>query len=331
MGSFNSTGFVSGLRIRYNDPIVAIPCVVTNRSDKFNAACCYTTSQLTPLSLPFFGKYNGYGSIDCIEDTPSARAWKMFVCDDIKGCMTFFKRANTYETTLNEIIEHNKGYYDKTGEIEKGLRKILRGTDGICLVLEHRKVYEELILDKNNETKSFFEDVIIYQKCLSDKGILPMIKFEYNPFYSPLSYLYPILRNEEIGKSYSNEYKNNIRELDKMANKFSEKHGQYTTVRHFFFNWAFDFLAYQPSIAFLAEGKKWLFMIDGIADALSDFSTFDRNINKLNIGYHVPSCGCGGQDDNNAELIEFHKFLADFYEDNLKAEDEEDDSEDEEE
>lgn len=325
MGSFNSTGFVSGLRIRYSDPIIAIPCVVTSRSDKFNATCCYTTSQLTPVSLPFFGKYNDYGSIEDIEDTPSARAWKMFVCNDIEGCMTFFERANRYKTTLDEIIEHNKEYYDKTGEIEKGLRKILRGTDGICLVLEHRKVYEELISNKDNEPKSFFEDVISYQKSLNDKGITPIIEFYNNPFSTPLRYSIFALKNDKISKNYDDEYKNNVRELKDIADKLSKKHGQYTTIRHFLFNWDFDFLAYQPYIA-----DKWLYMVNGIADALSDFSTFDNNIRHLNIGYRVPSCGCGGQDDNNADVIKFHSFLADFYENNLKNEYEEDDWEDEE-
>lgn len=328
MGSFNSTGFVSGLRIRCNDPIVAIPCVITSRSDKFNATCCYTTSQLTPVSLPFFGKYNDYGSIKDIEDTPSARAWKLFVCDNIEGCMTFFERANRYETTLDEIIGHNKEYYDKTGEIEKGLRKILRGTDGICLVLEHRKVYEELISNKDNKTKSFFEDVMSYQKSLDDKGIVPLISFYRNPFSSPLENIIFALSDNKLSKIYDDVYKNNVRELEKIADKFSEKHGQYTTIKNFFCGWEIDFVAYR---LFLTEREKRLYMVDGIADALSDFSTFDNSISHLNIGYRVPSCGCGGQDDNNADVIKFHSFLADFYENNLKNEYEEDDWEDEEE
>lgn len=66
MGCYNTTGFVSGLNVRCSDPIVAIPCVIEG-SGKYNPNNYYTTSQLRPISLPLFGKYDDYGSIEDIE------------------------------------------------------------------------------------------------------------------------------------------------------------------------------------------------------------------------------------------------------------------------
>ena len=74
------------------------------------------------------------------------------------------------------------------------------------------------------------------------------------------------------------------------------------------------------------DGKS-IFNIDGIADAFSDFSTFDRNIMKLNVGYRTASCNCGGQEDFNDNIIKFYGFLSDFYNEDLKDEYDEDEDE----
>ena len=171
MGCYNTTGFVSGLNVRCSDPIVAIPCIIVN-GGKYSPNCYYTASQLRPISLPLFGKYDDYGSIEDIEDTPSARAWKMSVCDDIEGCMNIFERSNDSYTDLPSILKHERYNMNENFDgIKDGLTDILDTDNNICLIIEHRRVYEKLIENKTNGTKNFFDDVASFQKLLYKENL----------------------------------------------------------------------------------------------------------------------------------------------------------------
>lgn len=317
MGCYNTTGFVSGLNVRCGDPIVAIPCVIENRG-KYSPNRYYTTSQLRPISLPLFGKYDDYGSIEDIEDTPSARAWKMSVCDDIEGCMKIFERSNEYCTALSKILKNEKEFLYKYNyeEIRNGLLSALEENTGICLIIEHRKVYEKLIAKKNHDTKKFFIDWVSFrQKLIAKNCGYFHCYFEGQPFKptSLLSLLFS--ENDELTK----EVQSLSEESDKLDKKW-----EYYSLNNFFFGWQDGFYAYRN------DGKndgKSIFNIDGIADAFSDFSAFDRNIMKLNVGYRRPSCNCGGQEDYNDNIIKFYDFLSDFYNEDLKDEYDEDEDE----
>lgn len=98
MGCYNTTGFVSGLNVRCSDPIVAIPCVIEG-SGKYNPNNYYTTSQLRPISLPLFGKYDDYGSIEDIEDTPSGKLFYMTTDDTTTG---------TASPDINQILSDDE-------------------------------------------------------------------------------------------------------------------------------------------------------------------------------------------------------------------------------
>ena len=317
MGCYNTTGFVSGLNVRCSDPIVAIPCVIEN-GGKYSPNRYYTTSQLKPISLPLFGKYNDYGSIEDIEDTPSARAWKMSVCDDIEGCMSIFERSNEDCTALSKILLHEKNYLYEHNyeEIRNGLLSVLEEETGICLIIEHRKVYEKLIAKKNHDTKNFFIDWVSFRQKLITKNCgYFKCYFEGQPF-RPMSLVSLLFsENDELTK----EVKSLSEESDKLDKKW-----EHYRLNNFFIGWEDGFYAYRN------DGKndgKSIFNIDGIADAFSDFSTFDRNIMKLNVGYRRPSCNCGGQEDFNDNIIKFYGFLSDFYNEDLKDEYDEDEDE----
>ena len=317
MGCYNTTGFVSGLNVRCSDPIVAIPCIIVN-GGKYSPNCYYTASQLRPISLPLFGKYDDYGSIEDIEDTPSARAWKMSVCDDIEGCMNIFERSNEYRTALSKILLHEKEYLYEHNyeEIRNGLLSALDADANICLIIEHRKVYEKLIADKNDKAKKFFNDWVSFrQKLISKKCGYFRCYFEGQPF-KPMSLL-------ELEFSVNYELTKEVELLSEESDKLDKKWGRYS-LNNFFFAWQSGFYAYGK------DGKndgKSIFNIDGIADAFSDFSTFDRNIMKLNVGYRTASCNCGGQEDFNDNIIKFYGFLSDFYNEDLKDEYDEDEDE----
>lgn len=66
MGSFRATCHLSGMAISENEDTILIPIAYDYVRD--TSTLCYGTNySCYPLSLPFLGKYNGYGSIDRIE------------------------------------------------------------------------------------------------------------------------------------------------------------------------------------------------------------------------------------------------------------------------
>ena len=316
MGCYNSTGFVSGLNIRYNDPIVAIPCVIENEG-KYSPNNYYTTSQLTPISLPLFGKYDDYGSIEDVEDTPSAKAWKMSVCDDIMACMRIFERSSTYNTELLETLENKCKFKDGVyNEVKSGLLRMLSPTDKICLILEHRAVYDKLIqTNQTNYTyrKEFFSDIVSFKKLLLDEGctVFPTCFFS-----QPFNCLELDRMISKQGDNITDRQNEIINKSDKLNKKWEG-----LNFNNFFLNWHGGFDVYNDGCS--AENS--ILNIEGIADAFSDFSTFNDNIMHLNIGYRVPSCNCGSQEDYNKNVVKFYDFLSDFYEKELKPEPDEDD------
>lgn len=303
MGCYNTTGFVSGLNVRCGDPIVAIPCVVTNKRG-FSAANYYTTTQITPISLPIFGTYNDYGGIENVENTPSANAWKRCVCNDIESSINLFERANVWRNTLAEILGHEKQYITEgADEIEEGLNSVLKPTDRICLIIEHKGVYEKLASKPDADgSLDFFNDIAYFncllQKCGIDADHINMGESAFSTMLVDA-----ILKNPD---DIPDEYKT----ISKTGSNLSDKYKYKVSLSDYFFNWHIGFNAY----------KKNIWDIEGIAKAFSDFSIFDMEIAKLNIGYRVPSCGCGGQNDYNHNVIEFYDFLKGFYENNLKEE-----------
>ena len=304
MGYYLSSGFVSKLNIRCNDDIIAIPCMVKNEG--FNRCNYFTTSQLVPLSLPIFGKYNDGGSVCDVEDTPSAKAWAKCVSDDIEGSLEVFERASVYDYTLNDIFDKEKDFdgnkiYEK---YEKGILGSLEGFMNVCLILEHRKVYEELASKEDNmDNMEYFSDVARYKKMLLNI-----------PSYKPKKIL-PFENSFNLFDVTSVDCKGN--ELYNIVNTAKALYKKYRgpkTIDFHLFNGESTccFNAYDESV--------W--RIDGIAKAFADFSRFNLEILRLNVGYNVPSCNCGSQNDFNHNIIAFNKFLEGFYNNELKDDEE---------
>lgn len=305
MGYYLSSGFVSKLNIRCNDDIIAIPCMVKNENE-FNRCNYFTTSQLVPLSLPIFGKYDDYGSVCNVEDTPSAKAWAKCVSDDIEGSLRVFERASVYDYTLKEIFDKEKDFDgNKTYEkYEKGILGSLKGFMNVCLILEHRKVYEELASKADNiGNMEYFSDVARYKKMLLN-----------TPSYKPRK-IFPSENSFNLFDVTSVDCKEE--ELDNIVNTAKALYKKYRgpkTIDSHLFNGesTFCFNAYDESV--------WC--IDGIAKAFTDFSSFNLEILRLNVGYNVPSCNCGSQNDFNHNIIAFNKFLEGFYNNELKDDEE---------
>lgn len=287
MGCFNTTGFVSGLNICYEDPVVAIPCIIN--TDEFS--CWYTTTQLVPISLPIFGKYNDYGTLCDIEETPSSIAWKKCVCDNVEKSLKVFERGNVFGYTLLESLKDN-GFNEIRGSFDRSLLG-----NKVTLILEHKSVYEELC-GKNLKpyTDRLFSDWFEFNRTL--------VRYGENPKY--LSFSEPLFHISHI--DVSNEH---YSELYEVGEKYRKKHNYMDDMRSIFWNWKEGFQIYQSNVGKLLD-------IEGIDRAFTEFNTFDCAIKDLNIGYRVPSCNCGSQENNNKNVIKFYRFLSKFYREELK-------------
>lgn len=212
--------------------------------------------------------------------------------------------SQRWRNTLADILGHEKQYITEgADEIEEGLNNILKPTDRICVIIEHKGVYEKLASKPDTDDSLDFFNDIAYFNCLLQKcGIYAdHINMGESSFSTML--INAILKNPD---DIPDEYKT----ISKAGSNLSDKYKYKVSLSDYFFNWHIGFNAY----------KKNIWDIEGIAKAFSDFSIFDMEIAKLNIGYRVPSCGCGGQNDYNNNVIEFYDFLKGFYEDNLKEE-----------
>lgn len=80
MGCFNIAGFFTNQVIRYGEPVVVFPCcefdIKNRRGDIHHYAI--------PLSMPIFGKYNDYGSVEEIEKSAVTKKLEEFFGYDIE-------------------------------------------------------------------------------------------------------------------------------------------------------------------------------------------------------------------------------------------------------
>lgn len=159
-----------------------------------------------------------------------------------------------------------------------------------------------------------YSDAVSYNKLLLAERCAAT--FPTNFIHSPFEYIELIRVLYEREETPNNKHMEIIRK----SNELIEKYGC-LTLNSFFFDWKRGFDVYNYGCS--AEDS--ILNIEGIADAFSDFSTFNDNIMHLNIGYRVPSCNCGSQEDYNKNVVKFYDFLSDFYEKELKPEPDEDD------
>lgn len=313
MGCYNTSGFISRLQIRCNDDVVVIPCAVSNGD--FNASNHYTMSQLTPLSLPIFGKYDDYGCITDIEDTPSAKAWAKCVSSDIEKSLKVFERASVNNNTIKDTVNRETEFdgEKKFKDVEEGLLEAFGCRMKVCLIFEHRKVYEELASKEDRfNNREYFKDVASFKKSLL--GIPSICDMDNNITYRSPFIMIP---NGESSVQSLEKY------VDLSKRYFNKHKGNGSTITHRFLNIAaiYLFSAYDSTI--------W--DIDGIDKAFADFCIFNFELMFLNVGYSVPSCNCGGDNDYSSNVVKFNEFLRDFYDAELKDDEEwdEDDEEDE--
>jgi len=133
MGCFNKTGFFSHLPITYGDEIVLFVCADTlngNTKRESTPIDC-TSSGLVPVAMPFFGKYNDYGSIEDVVDDANHQYFTKKVgmtieefCDIMHdmGGQSIASMTEAIEDIKNGDKDENRYHHGTIEDLEKGIK-----------------------------------------------------------------------------------------------------------------------------------------------------------------------------------------------------------------
>ena len=162
MGCFNKTGFFSHMPITYGDEIVLFVCADTlngNTKRESTPIDC-TSSGLVPVAMPFFGKYNDYGSIEDVVDDANHQYFTKKVgmtieefCDimaDQSG-LSIESMTEAIESIKNGDKDENKYHHGTIEDLEKGINmlKTVFGFEPKKMTMRNS--------DNNNEVQAFLE------------------------------------------------------------------------------------------------------------------------------------------------------------------------------
>lgn len=168
MGSFNTTGFLSKIPIRYGDRVVCFLAKVAKNADVYGCTPYYPFSIVGPICLPVRGKYNDYGSIEDVDDTPmSSLICKLTEKENIEDVFDGVSQCadSPIEYELNHWHYSEDGVYEDDWykeECEKivPILKLYNKEDVPTLLFEHESFYDKFteenhfILDWNDEKRT---------------------------------------------------------------------------------------------------------------------------------------------------------------------------------
>jgi len=210
MGCFNKTGFFSHLPITYGDDIVLFVCANTQHERIDSTPIDVTGIGLTPIAMPFFGKYNDYGSIEDVVDDANHQYFTKKVgmtLEDFANLMhdhsgmSISYMEEQIEAIKNEERSENKVHYETVEDFEKGIKmlKNLFGFEPKKFEPRHgenderiKKVYEQMYqyeLRRYNNTSIV---IIIDHKSVYDK----MVEVGKNGYTDGWSWYKPVSPDE---------------------------------------------------------------------------------------------------------------------------------------
>ena len=142
MGCFNLKGFLSRVTISCGDEVVMMLGINKDSGTKI----FYTLEKIVPISLPVYGKYNDYGGIDHIKEDNNTK-WLEKNIGKLEDIIEAFGECGySYCKTIKNCKNSENDYHPETNVryIYDNLLKLgLREKDELCLLFEHKKVYEE--------------------------------------------------------------------------------------------------------------------------------------------------------------------------------------------
>lgn len=244
MGSFNTRGFLSNTTIMRGDEIVAFVCKFYNK--KSGRYFYYPFDAYTPIVLPVYGRYDGYGGIDNIVEDDNYKWIKKYVgkMEDIvecaRVCMDIWRggsiRDEINNDNRNRIKEKSIYVLDNLLEYD-GMEEIY----GVAILYEHKEIYENWAYPYNgkygdsNDIDSMFQkfynstlDVLLVQRWDDDflkRNISEIRKLQ--EFYWFMLVENLPMRPQSCGNTQSTSYKKDIAICKRTLEFLEKKQAEY--------------------------------------------------------------------------------------------------------
>ncbi len=181
MGCYNLTCGISNLPILSGDPVVGF--VLAANSDKSNAnSYCYINDSFSPISLPFYGLYDEYGSIENIDLGYKEHLFKSsFRLDPNEDVKEWIKESLSHGSATVKIpswLSANRGYTNVSAGLWLCHRDIFESFKSLTYSRwgghdeDYKQTNEEVI---KQDAKYVLEDYLanpeLYQKVSSTGSI----------------------------------------------------------------------------------------------------------------------------------------------------------------
>lgn len=169
MGSFNYTGAFSKLPIHDGERTVALIGFYNKNIDSPDEFA--PGHKFTPIALPIRGTYNGYGYIENIDDTPSAKYISKFFDNDIEYILeTIREGGSIVEEWTNKVINKVQNentqhkHFNLTSEAYKLIKEHVGEEKLMDVVLAFSKITRDAEALQNININSIKEDCISKEK-----------------------------------------------------------------------------------------------------------------------------------------------------------------------
>lgn len=186
MGSFNSSGFISKLPIRYGDRVVCFIALFKNGAQR---GLYYPDSLVEPFFLPIRGTYDDYGCVENIDRTKIVEMIEKYsgisigeVLEGIERCLyggTLVENINYWKKCNEEWAEHQEesGHWDDEVIMYSNLIPLFTGffddqfnvqveyegkqiPDVVpVLIMEHEDIYDQLTQDFVEFNEEFYSHI----------------------------------------------------------------------------------------------------------------------------------------------------------------------------
>ena len=302
MGCYNTTGFLSRLSIKYGDRVVAFICQTTDNT--FVMSRYYQDSNLSPIFLPVFGEYDDYGSIENIDDTYSSRLLRqIFNGTDTEKVFKCIERLSARSNGNIEDCKTDKYVYDEyKNEIDILERNCYNpwNNGNFTIIFEHEEIYKKLISESN--CRQFMFDYVYLMHKLSKYA-----KEKHNhDMLLTLEFPFECEDLKIIQKA-----KVDIEdELNDSQKKIMEKR---IMLRQLLFNWNSGLELFMRNVDL--SDKDYV-------NEFTDFLAFNKFLTDAEIGYDVPTCGCGSQNNNILYIDKLYSHILKFVKEKIENSDE---------
>ena len=153
MGCYNKIGFISSLPIEANDETVLIFMSKQNHSEM--GGTVYPQDMYAPVFLPLFGRYDDYGKIDSVDETPIVKFIEEFFGEDI-------------DTIISKVDDNSVGR-GETLSVAKNDEVFQSLTFG----LEHKSVYDKLASEFVSSDSKRFDTKVRLKRSYGSNDIRP--------------------------------------------------------------------------------------------------------------------------------------------------------------